>query len=160
MPSLGTNWPSLFASPGWDCLGSAGAHVGDSPYGLGHMDSVRVPSGTTPHDARQSLARILKWVGGSPGVACFLIHMGGAAFALGQGQRGRRLAINCSQEIASCRNWPGADRAIHIQAKAPWDVLTHNASDPFPISGRCPPPHAWALGYNTCNVSPTNLFDC
>ena len=85
MPSLGTNWPLLFASSGWDCLGSAGAHVGDSPYGLGHMDSVRVPSGTTPQDARQSLARILKWVGGSFGVACFLIHLGVAVFALGQG---------------------------------------------------------------------------
>ncbi len=48
----------------------------------------------------------------------------------------------------------------NIRPLAPWDVLTHNASDPFPISGQCPPPHAWALGYSTCNVSPTNMLDC
>ena len=33
----------------------------------------------------------------------------------------------------------------NIRPLAPWDVLTHDASVPFPFSVRCPPPHAWAL---------------
>jgi len=33
----------------------------------------------------------------------------------------------------------------NIRPLAPWDVLTHDVSVPFPFSVRCPPPHAWAL---------------